>query len=146
MSINASAVRFPIDAENIIRAENAGAITAAEASAGKELGKLGAYWNEGEVAMPLQLAIVLFVTDLATAGGDEEYQVAVEVGSAAEFSDAAAVITTNVTKTGLRALVVTREDVLSALPTASHIRVKVTPSGVAPSIDYWAQLSPTVGR
>jgi len=143
MSINASAVRFPIDAENIIRPESAGAITAAEASSSKELGKLGAYWNEGELAMPLQLAIVLFVTELAPAG---DYEVEVEVASSEAFADAETVIASKVTKTGLRALVVTREDVLSALPTASHIRVKATPSGDGARLDYWAMLSPTVGR
>lgn len=145
MSIKSSAVRFPIDAENLLRAEAAGAITAAEASGSKPLGRLTAPWNSDELAMPLQLAVVLFVTALTTAGG-ETYKVDVEVASTDTFADAAVVASVNVKKVGQAVIAFSREQVLDANANAAFIRVKVTPAGTSPSIDYWAMLSPLVGR
>lgn len=146
MSIKASAVRFPIDAENIVRAESAGAITAAEASESRDLGLLSAYWNEGDLAMPEQVAFVLFVTALDTADGDEAYAAEVEVATDDTFGDAVTVLTVDIASTGNKTILVSRDQVLDALAGAGHIRLKVTPSGTTPSIDYWAILSPIVGR
>ena len=145
MSIKSSAVRFPIDAENILRAEAAGAISVAEASGSKPLGRLTAPWNSDELAMPLQLAVVLFVTSLAVTT-NETYKVDVEVASTEAFADAAVVASVNVKKAGQAVVAFTREQVLEANADAAFIRVKVTPAGTAPSIDYWAMLSPLFGR
>lgn len=146
MTIKASAVRFPIDAENILRAESAGAITAAEASGSKPLGALSAYWNEGELASPLQLAVVLFVTALDLTTADETYRVDVEVASTETFADAEVVVSSEIKKVGQHVVAFTREQILDALATAAHVRVKITPAGTTPSIDYWAILSPLVDR
>jgi hypothetical protein len=146
MSIKASAVRFPIDAENIIRAESAGAITAADTTESRDLGLLSAYWNEGDLAMPEQVAIVLFVTALDTGDADEEYLAEVEVSAAGDYSDAVTVLSVDITSTGNKTILVSRDQVLDALDGAGHMRLKVTPSGTTPSIDFWAMLSPIVGR
>ncbi|MEQ8308022.1 MAG: hypothetical protein RIA09_15805 [Hoeflea sp.] len=146
MSIKASAVRFPIDAENIIRAETEGALTAAGNTAGRDLGLLSAYWNEGDLAMPEQVAFVLFVTDLDTDDGDEEYTVEVQVASDDAFSDAVSVLSAEITSTGNKTILVSRDQVLDALDGAGHIRLRVTPAGTTPSITFWAILSPIVGR
>lgn len=146
MSIKPSAVRYPIDAANIIRAESAGAVTAATVSDSRDLGKLAAYWNADELAMPEYVAIVLFVTAKDTADGDEAYAASVEVAADEAFTAATTVVSVPDLKVGQNVIVVSRDQVLAADADAAHIRLAVAPSGTTPSIDFWAQLSPLVGR
>jgi hypothetical protein len=102
--------------------------------------------TRGDLAMPEQVAIVLFVTALDTGDADEEYLAEVEVSAAGDYSDAVTVLSVDITSTGNKTILVSRDQVLDALDGAGHMRLKVTPSGTTPSIDFWAMLSPIVGR
>lgn len=146
MTIKASAVRYPIDGENILRAQSAGAITASEASGSKELGVLGAYWNDGEIATPLQFAVVLFVESLDTSSADETYVANVEVDSGKAFAAPVTVASASVKKVGPLTILVPKEAVEAAKPRAGFIRVNLVLGGTTPSIDYWAQLAPISGH
>ncbi|MBB5277770.1 hypothetical protein HNR26_003859 [Rhizobium rosettiformans] len=146
MSIKVSAVRYPIDAANIVRAESAGAVTAATVTESRALGKLAAYWNADELAMPEYVALVIFVTAKETVDGDEKYAASVEVAADEAFTTATTVVSVPDLKLGQNVIAVARDQVLAADADATHIRLAVTPSGTTPSIDFWAQLSPLVGR
>lgn len=141
MTIKSSAVRFNIDAANLLRTESEGAITAAAASGSKSLGALTARGYEGEIGAPLDFSVVVFVTALAKED-DEAYRLDVEVASDEAFSDAEVIGSVALTEVGHKVIDIAKEN----LGSNEFIRVKVTPSGTAPSIDYWAQLAPLGGK
>lgn len=142
MTIKSSAVRFNIDAANLLRTESEGAITAAAASGSKSLGALTAPGYEGEIGAPLDFSIVVFVTALDATTGDEAYSLDVEVASDEAFTSPEVIQTVALTEVGHKVINIAKESVGSN----EFIRVKVTPSGTTPSIDYWAQLAPLGGK
>jgi hypothetical protein len=142
MTIKSSAVRFNIDAANIFRAESEVAITAATASGYLSLGALTAPGYAGEIGAPLDFSIVLFVNAIDKTTGDEAYKVEVEVDDNVAFTTPTVIATVAVTDVGQKVINIAKENVGSN----EFIRVKVTPSGTTPSIDYWAILSPLGGK
>lgn len=146
MTIKASKVRFNIDAENFLRDEAQGAITASANTASKALGALSADWNAGELAMPQQVAVVLLVDTLDKTTGDETYKFEVEVGTDATFGTKAVVATLDVGSVGVKEILVAKDTVLDKLPNAAFIRVAATLAGTTPSVKFAALLSPIVGR
>lgn len=146
MSIKTSKVRFNIDAANFLRDEAQGAITASTNTGSKPLGALDSEWAAGELAMPQQVAVVLFVDTLDKTTGDETYKFEVEVASSDTFADKKVVATLDVGSVGVKEILVAKETVLDKLPTAAHIRVAATLAGTTPSVKFAAMLSPIVGR
>lgn len=142
MTVKASAVRFNIDAANLLRAESAGPITVAEASGSKSLGAITAPGYAGEIAAPLDFSVVIFVTALDKTTGDEAYVVDVEAASRADFADKIVIGTATLTEIGHRVINIAKEN----LRGKEHVRVNVKPSGTTPSIDYWAMISPLGGK
>lgn len=135
--------RFPVDAANIIRDESAAAITATGATSAVALDKLTSYWDSGVNAGPQQVALVLIVTALDTAGGDEAYEAQVQVGTGN-----AVVVASPITAVGTHVILVSREQIVAADPDADTMRINmvVTPGVGGASIDYWAYLAPVAGH
>lgn len=137
--------RFEFDADLVMRATGQAAVTADTATSALGLDVLGAYWSDGELAMPEDVALIVDVEGAPASGGatEETYAVEVQVDSAEGFDDAPVTLTsTMVSAAGRYVLLVARELVEALDPNAAFLRVNMNVEGTAPSIAFGVRAAP----
>lgn len=145
MAIMKGSRKYQLDAELVLRASTAAAITATGASLTFDLGAMGAYWNgtDGEVAGH-QLAVVIDVAALVTGGmTPETYEFQVQTDSAAAFDDA--IITSfklAVAATGEYVFLLDVDTLRKLDVNAKFLRLNAVLAGTAPSLTYNAFVAP----
>lgn len=145
MTISPSKVRFGVDALLQLRGEAAAAITATAASAALPLDRLGAPWNDGELAVPQQFAVFGSVQSLDVSSADETYVLQLQVSANEAFSAPVVVSSHPVTKGGIFVIGLVREDIKAKLDTAAFFRINAVLAGTTPSLDYYAYAAPYQG-
>lgn len=146
MTISSSKVRFNIDALLALRPDSGQSDITADANTGVlSLDRLGAEWNAGEIATPLQYAIFGAVTKIDATTGDETYDLKLEVDSSEAFSSPVVVSTVRVNKLGQFIIPVVREQLLAADPAAAFLRIGVDVAGTTPILNFWAYAAPYQG-
>lgn len=113
--------------------------TASADGAAFALDQVEGYWNDGELA-DNTIAVVVHVTALDTTTGDEAYEIDLEFGDDAAFTNATLTHTLAVSKAGQYVILVDVATVTRLLDGASHMRVNLTAAGTTPSITFHAWL------
>lgn len=145
MPVNASANRFPIDAELVLRAKGQAAVTAASTPSNNfVLPRDDSYWGFGLIP-DFETAVIIEVESIVTAGG-ETYNFEVQVDTASNFPSATTIAARAATGVGRLTLVIPREAIRAAEAAgATHLRVLQSGTGVGRSIAWNAYLAPLVG-
>ena len=103
-------------------------------------------WNAGDVADPLEFAIVIETT--AVGGTTPTFSAAVQVApDSGAFAAPVAIVTEAITGAGRTVLIVERDDVINALAGAlvGSLRLYLTLGGTSPTITYTAYCAPLPG-
>lgn len=146
MSVRPSKVRINIDDLLAFRKEGQSNITADAASSVLSLDRLGAPWNNDEIASKQQFGIAVFTTVLDTTTGDETYDLQVQVDSTDAFGSPITLKTVRISKIGYTLIGITREEILAADPAAAYIRLNADVAGTTPILNYFAYAAPFQGQ
>jgi hypothetical protein len=149
MSVKSSTNKFSLDALLVLEPAGSANITATGVSASSiELDVLTAYWQTGDIAVNLDVAVVLEVTVWDHTTGDETYVATVEVAPTSGFGAPVTVATQAITGLGRYVMVIDRDEVQNALGTSAtdgFLRVKQTLAGTTPILNYSAFVAPLPG-
>ena len=140
---------YPFDAEPsaTLRALGSGAVTATGTESPISLDASGlAYWQDDGMTFE-HMAVVVDVTSIDTANGDETYQFEVEVADDQAFTTNVVSVGTlaGVNATGVYVIVLSRDNLNQLAKTAKYMRMKHTLGGTTPSADYTAWVAQVVG-
>lgn len=144
-----SKVRHAVDVEPkvLLRADDAGAITASASGAGVSLDVLDtAYWHNGEIPFQ-QAAVVVWVKSIDTST-DETYEIQIQVDSDQPFAGGNATVVAQlaVDAPGVYVINLDGPTIKALRDDAKFIRSSAVLDGTTPSLDYAAWIVPAVGN